>query len=147
MALALANTFQKWEEVGEYDPEQDIILSPFNKQDLGTDNMNKWISQHLGVKRKAVVYHVIAGITQLYLAVGDKVFYNKRVGVIKTISRNLEYQGKMPHAPSENLTRFGSYVHNGKTTEADEKDDDEGFLLAYEGIDLDKMMQEQEKKI
>ena len=146
LALALANTFQKWEEVGEYDPEQDIILSPFNKQDLGTDNMNKWISQHLGVKRKAVVYHVIAGITQLYLAVGDKVFYNKRVGVIKSISRNLEYQGKMPHAPSENLTRFGSYVHNGKTTEADEKDDDEGFLLAYEGIDLDKMMQEQEKE-
>ena len=108
--------------------------------------MNRWISQHLGVKRKAVVYHVIAGITQLYLAVGDKVFYNKRVGVIKSISRNLEYQGKMPHAPSENLTRFGSYVHNGKTTEADEGDDDEGFLLAYEGIDLDKMMQEQEKE-
>ena len=52
----------------------------------------------------------------------------------------------MPHAPSENLTRFGSYVHNGKTTEADEKDDDEGFLLAYEGIDLDKMMKEQEKE-
>ena len=146
LALALANTFQKWEEVGEYDPEQDIILSPFNKQDLGTDNMNRWISQHLGVKRQAVVYHVIAGITQLYLAVGDKVFYNKRVGVIKTISRNIEYQGKMPHAPSENLTRFGSYVHNGKTTEADEGDDDEGFLLAYEGIDLDKMMQEQEKE-
>ena len=146
LALALANTFQKWEEAGEYDPELDIILSPFNKQDLGTDNMNKWISQHLGVKRKAVVYHIIAGITQLYLAVGDKVFYNKRVGVIKSISRNLEYQGKMPHAPSENLTRFGSYVHNGKTTEADEKDDDEGFLLAYEGIDLDKMMQEQEKE-
>ncbi len=146
LALALANTFQKWEEAGEYDPEQDIILSPFNKQDLGTDNMNRWISQHLGVKRKAVVYHIIAGVTQLYLAVGDKVFYNKRVGVIKTISRNLEYQGKMPHAPSENLTRFGSYVHNGKTTEADEGDDDEGFLLAYEGIDLDKMMQEQEKE-
>lgn len=146
LALALANTFQKWEEVGEYDPELDIILSPFNKQDLGTDSMNRWISQHLGVKRKAVVYHIIAGITQLYLAVGDKVFYNKRVGVIKSISRNLEYQGKMPHAPSENLTRFGSYVHNGKTTEADEKDDDEGFLLAYEGIDLDKMMQEQEKE-
>ena len=145
LATSLANTFQKWEEMGEYDPEQDIILSPFNKQDLGTDNMNKWIAQHLGTKRNAIVYHVIAGITQMYLAVGDKVLYNKRVGVIKTISRNMEYQGKMPHTPSEKLTRFGSYVSNGTESSIDE-DDSDGFLLAYEGIDLDKMVKEADKE-
>ena len=146
LATSLANTFQKWEEMGEYDPEQDIILSPFNKQDLGTDNMNKWIAQHLGTKRNAVVYHVIAGITQMYLAVGDKVLYNKRVGVIKTISRNMEYQGKMPHTPSEKLTRFGSYVSNGKEETSTDEDDSDGFLLAYEGIDLDKMVKEADKE-
>lgn len=145
LSTALATTFQKWEEMGEYDPEQDIILSPFNKQELGTDNMNKWIAQHLGSKRNATVYHIIAGITQLYLAEGDKVFYNKRVGVVKTINRNMNYQGKMPHAPSTKLTRFGSYVHNGKDGDNNENEDDD-FLLAYEGIDLEKMIQENEKE-
>jgi ATP-dependent exoDNAse (exonuclease V) alpha subunit len=100
LSVALATTFQKWEELGEYDPEQDIIL---------------------------------------------KVFYNKRVGVVKTINRNMNYQGKMPHAPSTKLTRFGSYVHNGKDGDNNENEDDD-FLLAYEGIDLEKMIQENEKE-
>lgn len=147
MAVAVASTFQKWESLGEYDPEQDIILSPFNKQDLGTDNMNKWIAQHIGSKREAIVYHVVAGITQCYLAVGDKIFYNKREGIIKSINPNGSYQGPSPKSPSPNLTRFGSYVHNDKNGSHEVSEDDEdGFLLAYEGIDLDKMLQESEKE-
>lgn len=144
LATSLALTFNKWFEMGEYDPEQDIVLSPFNKQELGTDNMNKWISQYLGQKREAIVYHVIAGITQLYLAVGDKVFYNKRVGVIKTINKNGEYQGKAPQIPSKDLNRFGTYIHNGKGSEEDEAED--FHLAGYENLDLEKMAEENSKE-
>lgn len=145
LSTSLALTFNKWNELGEYDPEQDIILSPFNKQSLGTDNMNKWISQYLGQKNDVVVYHIIAGITQLYLAVGDKVFYNKRVGIIKEINRNVEYQGKAPQIPSKNLNRFGTYIHNGNNNTSTEEDEEEFHLAGYENIDLDKMMEENTK--
>ncbi|MBK8157141.1 MAG: AAA family ATPase [Streptococcus sp.] len=144
LSTSLALTLNKWFEIGEYDPEQDIILSPFNKQALGTDNMNKWISQYLGQRRDAIVYHVIAGITQLYLAVGDKIFYNKRVGVIKTINKNGEYQGKAPQIPSKDLNRFGTYIHNGKGSEEDEAED--FHLAGYENLDLEKMAEENSKE-
>jgi len=144
LSTSLALTLNKWFEMGEYDPEQDIILSPFNKQALGTDNMNKWISQYLGQKREAIIYHVIAGITQLYLAVGDKVFYNKRVGVIKTINKNAEYQGKAPQIPSKDLNRFGTYIHNGNRSEEDEAED--FHLAGYENLDLEKMAEENSKE-
>lgn len=144
LSTSLALTLNKWFEMGEYDPEQDIILSPFNKQTLGTDNMNKWISQYLGQKREAIVYHIIAGITQLYLAVGDKVFYNKRVGIIKSINKNAEYQGKAPQIPSKDLNRFGTYIHNGNRSEEDEAED--FHLAGYENLDLEKMAEENSKE-
>ena len=138
MMGALANSFKKWEEIGEYDPEQDIILSPFNKQDLGTDNINKHIAQQLGSKRNAVVHEVIAGINKLYLAVGDKVMHNKRVGIIKEINRNLEYHGAQVKPAATNLTRFGTYLG----TVEDSSDDFE--LLGYDNLDLDKLMNEEQ---
>ena len=144
LSTSLALTLNKWFEMGEYDPEQDIILSPFNKQTLGTDNMNKWVSQYLGQKREAIVYHVIAGITQLYLAVGDKVFYNKRVGIIKSINKNAEYQGKAPQIPSKDLNRFGTYIHNGNRSEEDEAED--FHLAGYENLDLEKLAEENSKE-
>lgn len=143
LSTSLALTLNKWFEIGEYDPEQDIVLSPFNKQALGTDNMNRWISQYLGQKREAIVYHVIAGIQQLYLAVGDKVFYNKRVGIIKSINKNGEYQGKAPLLHSKDLTRFGNYVSNGNK---EEEETEEFNLAGYENIDLEKMMEENSKE-
>jgi ATP-dependent exoDNAse (exonuclease V) alpha subunit len=123
-----------------YDPAQDIILSPFNKADLGTDSLNKWLAQFLGSKRNAVVYEVLAGITKLYLAVGDKVMYNKQVGEIIAIAKNGEYAGKDPMFPSAGLTRFGCY-----TTIENSQDPEEEFTLSYSGLDLDKLLEEDTK--
>ena len=141
MMQALAASFQKWESLGEYDPEQDIILSPFNVKDLGTENINNYIAQHLGQKREAVVFQIKAGIRTVYLAVGDKVLYNKRVGFIKSISRNMEYHGAACLEPSTTLTRFGAYV--GKVTN---NEDDDDFELDYDGLDLDKLLEEETKE-
>lgn len=143
LAQSLGVTIPKWAEVGEYDPDQDIILSPWNKHDLGTDNLNKIVAQFLGDKREAVVFEIIAGISKLYLAVGDKVLFNKQVGVIKSIRRNAQYYGKTPKAESNNLLRFGAYRSTENLAEHDEFE-----LAGYENISLDEMMEEEtsEKK-
>jgi len=103
----------------EYDVENDMVLSPFNKQGgrgeksdlhLGTNAMNKWIAQFVGQKRGAVVHEIIAGFNRLYLAVGDKVMFNKRDGVIKSINRNMQYHGKEPQIAGKDLSRFGTRI-------------------------------------
>ena len=138
LALMLGKTFPKWAEAGEYNPDEDIILSPWNKHELGTDNMNKWIAQHLGANRGAIVYEVLAGITKCYLAVGDKVMFQKQIGYIKTISNNAMYAGRRAQPAGTNLTRFG--VRIGTDT-SDSLDDDDSFEFAgYEDINLDSMM-------
>ncbi len=142
LVMALATTFQKWQEMGEYDPEQDIILSPFNKYELGTKSINSYIAQAQGVKRNAVVYEIIAGLATHYLAVGDKVLYNKRVGIIESISHNMEYHGKAAKSPSPTLSRFG--VYTGAVVSTGEEDED--FELDYSSLDLDKMLDEETKE-
>lgn len=113
LATILGNLFNQWldmtgsDGLPEYDPEDCIILSPFGKQDLGTINLNNWIAQHLGTRRKAIVHEVIAGFNKLYLAVGDKVMYNKLDGKIIDILRNPDYHGREPQLAGSDLTRFG----------------------------------------
>jgi ATP-dependent exoDNAse (exonuclease V) alpha subunit len=94
----------------EYDPEDCIILTPFNKQPCGSINLNNWIAQHLGQRRGAIVHEVIAGFNKLYLAVGDKVMVNKMDGVIIDIYPNSKYYGKVAQTASPGLTRFGQYI-------------------------------------
>lgn len=116
MSEKLAHLFQHmydaYDEEGnrQYDPEDCIILSPFNKQPLGTTNMNKWMAQFLGAKRKAIVHEVIAGFSKQYLAEGDKVMFNKVDGIITSIKRNMQYYGKEPQTAGEDLSRFGHRI-------------------------------------
>src|SRR4030042_5988794 len=138
LSIALGQMFPKWADMGDYDPMQDIILSPWNKRDLGTDNLNKWIAQFLGEKRKAEVYHITAGIASLYLAVGDKVMFNKQVGVITNISRNSRYMGRAYLTQSTNLTRFGNY--SGQMEESAEDLE----AIDYSNISLDEMLEDNE---
>lgn len=144
-AHALGLMFQKLTEVGDYDPEQDIILSPWNKQELGTDYLNRWVSQFLGQKRKATVYEVQAGFAKVYLAVGDKVMYNKQDGVITKIAINAEYFGTPPQLAGQDLTRFGHRIigHAGNGIDLDEEADGP-VTLNYENFNLEE--QEIERK-
>lgn len=93
-----------------YDIENDMVLSVFNVQPMGTDNMNKWIAQFVGEKRGAVVHEIIAGRSKHYLAIGDKVMVNKRDGVIKDIMHNPDYHGRVPQLPGKDLSRFGHRI-------------------------------------
>jgi ATP-dependent exoDNAse (exonuclease V) alpha subunit len=132
----LSVMFKKLYEAKEYDPEDCIILTPFNKQDLGTDMMNKHIAQFLGEKRGAVVHEIIAGMNKHYLAVGDKVMYNKQDGVITAISKNGLYHGREPQIAGTDLTRFGVRIlgANGGLDL-----DDDSTLIDYSNFSVDEL--------
>ena len=61
---------------GEYDPEQDMILTPFNKS-FGTVAMNQAIAGHLAKKEispeKKEIWEIYAGIKKVYFRIGDRV--------------------------------------------------------------------------
>lgn len=99
--------FCVWADSGYYNPEDDVILNPFNKQ-FGTIEINKGIAQHLGIKREAVVHEVVAGFNKHYLAVGDRVLYDKEDAFIIDIARNSDYLGKQPAPASKYLDRWGT---------------------------------------
>lgn len=140
MSHQLGNLFKiMYDDIGEdgfrgYDPEDCIVLSPFNKQGLGTVTMNKYIAQFLGEMRGAVVHEVIAGFNKHYLAIGDKVMWNKVDMIIESIELNPQYYGKVAQTPGVDLTRFGHRnlgSHTGYDPFADsEKTDYSNFNLA-----------------
>lgn len=93
-----------------YDPEDCMVLTPYNVEPCGSDYLNNKIAQFLGQRRKAIVFEIIAGKSKRYLAVGDKVMVNKRDGVIIDIYANPNYSGKIPQLPGSDMTRFGARI-------------------------------------
>ena len=114
-----------WADTGYYNPEEDIIICPFNKA-FGTIELNLSISQFLGIKRQAIVHEVIAGFNKHYLAVGDRVLYDKEDAVITSIRRNGTYLGAATIPASVNLNRWGHLV--AQLTAADlDRDEQEHY--------------------
>lgn len=114
-------------DLGDYDPDSDMILCPFNKA-FGTDEINKKIAQHIASKEKRVVYEIIAGFNKLYFSIGDKVLYDKEDAVISKIERNPTYFGKQPQKESIHLDYWGFNHETTRTKPEEEHDED--FLLS-----------------
>jgi ATP-dependent exoDNAse (exonuclease V) alpha subunit len=114
------------ENSGKYDPEEDMILLPFNKG-FGTLELNKIIANHLSKKREADTYEVVSGFVKHYFSVGDKVLYEKEDAIITNITVNPAYSGArfLPHSPT--LDYWG-YDPIQRATESGTEDID--FLLA-----------------
>lgn len=104
--LTAASFFTGALSANVYDPEQDIILLPFNKS-FGTDDLNRHIAGFIARKQNRTVYEIIAGFDKLYLAVGDKVMFEKEDAIIISIEPNLAYGGRAPQKPSTTLDYFG----------------------------------------
>jgi len=79
-------------DTGAYNPEEDMILCPFNKS-FGTLELNKHVANHLALKRGAVVHEVVAGFLLHYFSEGDRVMYDKEDAVIVRIIKNNSYSG------------------------------------------------------
>lgn len=133
--ITSAKQFTAWADQGYYNPEDDIILCPFNKA-LGTVELNKFIAQYLGVKRDATVYEVIAGFNVHYLAVGDRVLYDKEDAYITEIRPSADYLGKRTQPASLHLDRWG---------QMQEKLTEEEYLTAQSAEFDDKSVEALEK--
>lgn len=105
--IAFVGKMRQLMEEGVYNPEEDMILTPFNKA-FGTVELNKGIANFLGKKRNAVVHEVIANRERHYLAVGDRVLYDKEDAYILDIKPNPNYLGKPPAIPSVHMDRWGA---------------------------------------
>lgn len=131
-ALRTIATFLKAAiDTGNYNPEEDMILMPFNKS-CGTIELNKHIAQHLARKRGAVVWEVVAGFNKLYISEGDKVLVDKEDAIVIGIQKNPSYAGAMPQRESKYLDYWG-YNSGSDSKEATHKLEDDGgdidFLL------------------
>lgn len=93
-------------DTGEYNPEEDVVLCPFNKN-FGTDELNKKIANHLARKRGAETYQIIAGREKHYFSPGDKVLFDKEDATILSIEPNIGYVGKKPIPHSTELDYWG----------------------------------------
>jgi len=100
---------------GEYNPEEDMILCPFNKS-YGTVELNKIIADYLGKQRNALVFEVIARYQKSYWAVGDRVLVDRHEAVITKIEKTVGYGGKLPATESKTLDRWGTDPANPNTT-------------------------------
>lgn len=142
-----ARQFIAWAESGYYNPEDDLILCPFNKS-FGTLELNRRIHNYLGRKRGAEVHQVIAGFETHYLAIGDRVLFDKEDCVILDIRRNASYMGKSPIPPSPYLDRWGAYqqeVSDEEAAEHDSKEADladdalENFMMSMDAEEKDRV--------
>ena len=110
----------------EYDPEEDMILIPFNKA-CGTDELNKKIANHIAKKNDRVVYQIVAGFNKVHLSVGDKVLYDKEDAIVKSIDKNPTYYGAYYLPASKTLDYWGHDSIHHTHTALDE--DNMDFLL------------------
>jgi exodeoxyribonuclease V alpha subunit len=112
-----------------YDPEEDMILIPFNKS-FGTDELNKIIANHLSKQRGADTYEIIAGFVKHYLSPGDKVLYEKEDAEIVSITPNPTYTGAKYLHHSKTLDYWGFDPVTQKPEDTNYGDADVDFLLS-----------------
>lgn len=115
---------------GSYNPDEDMILIPFNKS-FGTDEVNKQIANHLAKKAHRSVYEVISGFNKLYFSIGDHVLFDKEDATIVDISVNGSYLGVKPKPASPTLDYWG-YDSNSTNVISDE----------YSESDIDAMLEQ-----
>jgi len=91
---------------GLYDPDQDVILTPYNVE-FGQEEMNKIVASHYSKVHQSPVYEVFTGINKKYFRVGERVLYNKSEAVILSIEPNKAYYGKWPRPASSTMDYRG----------------------------------------
>lgn len=127
--MTAAAFFKAAHDNGSYDPEQDMILIPFNKA-FGTIELNKNIANHLARKEGRVVHQIIAGFNTLHLSVGDKVLFDKEDAIVLEIKKNIAYSGKHPAPASTTLDYWGHDSTRVVESETDETSEDVDAMLA-----------------
>jgi exodeoxyribonuclease V alpha subunit len=135
--------FTRLYDEGKYDPENDIILIPFNKS-YGTTEINKTIANELAKRSDKVVWEVVSGFVKHYFSVGDKVLFDREDAIILAIYPNPSYTGVPPQRESTYLDYWG-HTHAPKSvtqdTDSDSGEDIDFILGQVAGGDEDRVTQ------
>jgi ATP-dependent exoDNAse (exonuclease V) alpha subunit len=123
------NFVTKLHQAGQYDPESDIILCPFNKT-FGTVELNKGIADYFGKLRDAIVWEVCSRGMFSYWAVGDRVLVDRQEAIITDIQETPNYSGRMPDEPSKTMNRWGK---DPKRVRHEREDDADKEILIAKG--------------
>lgn len=116
-------------EAGNYNPESDMILTPYNKS-FGTIEINRIVASFMAKRLEAEVWEVFSGIKKQYFRVGERVLYNKTEARITKIEFNKRYFGKLPRAPSRTMDYAGVESNPSASAEiGDARLDDVDFML------------------
>ena len=136
--LTLSSVFTTFLDQGVYDPEEDMILLPFNKA-CGTDELNKKIGNYLAKKSGSLVYQIVAGFNRLYFREGEKVLVDKEDATIIRIEPNPAYYG-VPALPASTTLDYWGYDSSSDSpkTAAETTDDDVDFLLGQVAMSENK---------
>lgn len=133
---AMAKFFSGAIDSGDYNPEEDMILIPFNKG-FGTTELNKSIANRLARKKALITWEVVAGFVKHYFTIGDKVLYDREDAIILDIFPNPSYTGAAAQPESVYLDYWGhnnaprtatNSPNSGKSSNSNDVDID--FLLA-----------------
>lgn len=126
----IGNFFKLAIDNGEYNPQEDMILLPFNKA-FGTDEMNRIIANKIARKWGRETHEIIAGFQKIYFSVGDKILVDKEDAIITKIETNPAFSGARFKPASLSLDYWG-HDPAAKTSEAGQElaDDEMDFLLA-----------------
>lgn len=127
----MGQMFPALHKEGAYDPEEDIILMPFNKS-FGTIELNNKIANYLARSRGAMTYQIIAGFNRIHLSIGDKVLYDKEDATVLAIETNPAYNGATPASASTTLDYWGFESDKSKSNNAhgEMSDEDMDVFLA-----------------
>ena len=115
-----------------YNPDEDVILIPYNKG-CGTIELNNIIANYLAKKREATTYEIMAGFNKHYYSVGDRVLYDREDADIIFIESNHAYTGAKVQRASKNLDYWG---HNPKLAE----ERNAGFADFEGDVDVDFLL-------
>lgn len=113
-----------------YNPDEDIILIPYNKA-CGTDELNKYIANFIARDKQRITYEVIAGYEKKYFSVGDKILVDKKDATVTKIVPNKTYIGRSPQKQSEHLDYWGYNPQNQLK---------QGEGLSYTEQDIDDLL-------
>lgn len=126
---------------GEYDPETDAILIPFNKS-CGTIELNAHIANQIAQNEGREVYQILHGFLASHYSVGDKCLYDKEDAIILDIQPNAGYSGKPPVPHSVHLNYWGQLRSSADSeyhtqSSADESDDIDALLSQVTSADYE----------
>jgi exodeoxyribonuclease V alpha subunit len=138
--MTLTAFFKAAIDSGTYEPEEDMILIPYNKS-CGTLELNRGIADHLAKRRGATVYEVMAGFNKCYFAIGDRVLYDKEDAEIVDISPNLSYSGARVQPESKTLDYWGHNPNLANESYSVDTDADIDFLLSQVAAEEDRVTQ------